>query len=148
MENQKLELKHLAPYLQYDVKIKDNRNNTYLVTGFSAEHGNFFKMIELMDNNENKHFVNFVGAKPILRPLSDLSQIELLTAGFSSHIDYLTHELQNKDNHDRIDSCGKKLWRVEAAPYEMVAYLFENHFDVFGLIEKGLAVDINTLKNG
>ena len=25
-------------------------------------------------------------------------------------------------------------------------YLFENHFDVYGLIEKGLAIDINTLK--
>jgi len=24
-------------------------------------------------------------------------------------------------------------------------YLFENHFDVFGLIEKGLAININTL---
>ena len=30
-------------------------------------------------------------------------------------------------------------------PYNIVSKLFENHFDVFGLIEKGLAIDINTI---
>ena len=32
------------------------------------------------------------------------------------------------------------------APYGFVLNLLEWHFDVFGLIEKGLAIDINTLK--
>ena len=34
-----------------------------------------------------------------------------------------------------------------ALEYPEYCWLFENHFDVFGLIEKGLAIDINTLKN-
>ena len=29
--------------------------------------------------------------------------------------------------------------------YRVVELLFRHHFDVFGLIEKGLAIDINTL---
>ena len=35
--------------------------------------------------------------------------------------------------------------KIEQIPYELHDFLFENHIDVFGLIEKGLAVDINTL---
>jgi hypothetical protein len=31
--------------------------------------------------------------------------------------------------------------------HQDVQKLFEWHFDVFGLISKGLAIDINTLKN-
>lgn len=31
--------------------------------------------------------------------------------------------------------------------YLLMQKLIEWHFDVFGLIEKGLAIDINTLKN-
>lgn len=30
--------------------------------------------------------------------------------------------------------------------YSDMEKLFENHFDVFGLIEKGLAIDLNTIK--
>lgn len=30
-------------------------------------------------------------------------------------------------------------------PYECVEYMFQNYYDFFGLIEKGLAIDINTL---
>lgn len=75
--------------------------------------------------------------KPVLRPMSDLTKIELWDAGFNSHIDYLTHEMQNPLN---------KGWSVLKAPYNMVAYLFKHHFDVFGLIEKGLAISIHDAK--
>ena len=36
-------------------------------------------------------------------------------------------------------------WKYETTNYETIEKLFEWHFDVFGLIEKGLAIDINTL---
>jgi len=64
--------------------------------------------------------------KPILIPLSDLTKEELREQGFSSHIDYLTHEKQNPLK----------------APFEMVQYLFTNHFDIYGLIDKGLAIAV------
>lgn len=68
-------------------------------------------------------------AKPILRSLSNLTKDELRGQGFDSHIDFLTHEKRNP---------------LEA-PYKMVEYLFSKHFDVFGLIEQGLAIGTNTL---
>jgi len=30
--------------------------------------------------------------------------------------------------------------------YEKFCWFLEQHYDVFGLIEKGLAIDINTIK--
>ena len=36
---------------------------------------------------------------------------------------------------------------VEGLPYSIFEILLKNHFDVFGLIEKGLAIDINTIKS-
>ena len=31
--------------------------------------------------------------------------------------------------------------------YDIIQELIERHFDIFGLIEKGLAIDINTLED-
>ncbi len=46
----------------------------------------------------------------------------------------LTHTLTG--SHVQTGNC-----------YEVWQKLLEMHFDIFGLIEKGLAIDINTLKN-
>ena len=35
--------------------------------------------------------------------------------------------------------------KIKYLPNGIVLQLFEWHFDVFGLIEKGIAIDINTL---
>ena len=60
------------------------------------------------------------GFKPILRPLSDLTKWG-------------------------IDDLFK-IKDYKEMTYEDVRWMFELHFDVFGLIEKGLAIDINTLE--
>ena len=36
---------------------------------------------------------------------------------------------------------------IDELPHGLVSILYEFHFDVFGLIENGLAIDINTLNN-
>ena len=64
--------------------------------------------------------------KPILHPLSDLT-------------DYVSQSLL-----DRIENSSSRDL-TESLNYNSVCYLLEHHFDVFGLIEKGLAIDINTL---
>ena len=79
--------------------------------------------------------------KPILRPLSDLTQNELIqelgtTIG---HLDWITIE---RDHWIRFYS--HEYW-LNDIPYVMYKYLIKNHFDVFGLIKKGLAIDINTI---
>ena len=89
----KLKLKHLAPYLPYDLQVFEIDNQYTLDT----DSLNYW--------NESPAEI-----KPILRPLDGKN--------FTSR-DYTYNE-----------------W----------AFFFEQHYDVFGLIEKGLAIDINTLK--
>lgn len=84
-------------------------------------------MIELSDFGEKVFMVK--------KTLSDLTREELISAGFDSHIDYLTHEHQ----------ANPEKFQVKKAPYEMVQYLILKHYDTEGLIEKGLAIDVNIL---
>ena len=122
----KLELKHVSPYLPYGLRIfnKDNKGSCILSIG-SIE-----RVIELPEI-----------FKPILRPLSDLTK-EVL------------QELRESENDDSL------LWGVSGfsgdltncaiyqhnLTYSVLNWLYKNHFDIFGLIEEGLAIDINILK--
>jgi len=67
---------------------------------------------------------NYENVKPILYPLSMLTKKELIKQGFSSHIDYLTHEKQDPLK----------------APFEMVQYLFSKRYDVLNLISQNKAI--------
>jgi hypothetical protein len=71
--------------------------------------------------------------KPILRPLSDLTE-EFVTNNQSTENQFDVYDIDRVLNQHRSQY---KLYRL--------MYLFENHFDVFGLIEEGLAIDINSL---
>ena len=113
----KLELKHLAPYLPYGLQfLKYNQ----------------IHLLSKLDYTDNELWLvnyGFLGinsniTKPILRPLSDLTE-DLLCISWIEHI---------RDN-GLCTECPYEVWKV----------LFKNHFDVFGLIEKGLAIDINTI---
>lgn len=120
----KLELKHLAGYLPYglylmiyDVVCEIEGVDLHRKDTIIAERVNY-KLSEI---------------KPILHPLSEIKRGELEKEGFSSHIDYLTHE--NKGSE----------WTLKA-PFNMVQYLLSQHYDVYGLIPAGLAINFNTLK--
>ena len=110
----KLELKHLAPYLPYDVKI-------YFET-LDGRHSDYWTLtsdkIEFCLDNKNK---------PILHPLSEL-----------------TIEDAREHNYPDEGHLERSLLKGHAS-YEVWNEYVKEHFDVFGLIEKGLAIDINTL---
>lgn len=124
----KLELKHLAPYLPYDVKYKTELglNDYYMLKGLETDMQYPLEptLIGLRLSDFKKISVWSRNCKPILRPLTDLTE-DLLCVSWIEHI-------QDKG----LDS---------ECPYDVWSILFENHFDVFGLIEKKLAVDINTI---
>jgi len=135
-----LELKHLAPYLPYKLKIY-TPNSTWI--GISS-----------VLNYANKPTVEIY---PILRPLSDLTkEIEVNGERFvpESLMSDMGHSVLFKNGKFRCDLdedilaefpvLGKP-YNIEWLPYKMVDKLFEWHFDVFGLIEQGLAIDVNTL---
>ena len=77
--------------------------------------------------------------KPILKPL------------FSDNFDYTIFLMDNFPEEKWADAYNDIMngvgfgVKIEQIPYELHEFLFENHIDVFGLIEKGLAIDINTL---
>ena len=63
--------------------------------------------------------------------------VEYLPSWFGLYFNKKTNMFSRWDDGEGKDACNN----------DLRAKLFEWHFDVFGLIEKGLAVDINTLQN-
>ena len=139
----KLELKHLAPYLPYGLKMIS-------INHFEGDEIPWekWKLCSLSTDNKDSQFDewwgddgdNFrldSGFKPILRPLSDLTKPlengKSLDKVFKSEFGFV---LPTKQEFFNISVCE---WRE-------LEYLFKHHFDVFGLIDKELAIDINTLE--
>lgn len=129
---EKIELKHLTTYLPYGVKFST------IVKGGGASYGKEFyrtKKLELK-NLENVLKLN---KKLILKPLSDLTKdnYENILDEFSEveleHLLSAIHIVLNTDSY------------LNLITYSQFELLVSNHFDVFGLIEKDLAIDINTL---
>ena len=132
----KLETKHLAPYLPYNLKCE------VLNSGQEKEIG---EMIAVY-NDGSACFGNIVESKkgfeyikPILQPL------------FNDNFDYTIFLMDNFPEEKWADAYNDIMngvgfgVKIEQIPYELHEFLFQNHIDVFGLIEKGLAIDINTL---
>lgn len=131
----KLELKHLALYLPYGLKIK-------VVNGFYK-----YDIMTLCDKGGLSNVAistvidDYEEFKPILRPLSDLTkEIEHNGEKFVP-IDVITNGLNGYEKTLIINQCVIP----DQLPYYVVKCLHEWHFDTFGLIENNLAVDINTL---
>jgi len=141
MEN-KLTLEHLKGYLGTGLKVKMNKTGSiYKVTGF-RKNDDSFKY--LFFSNSDCYSDE---CKPILRPLSDLTKFcedlgfvpieELLCEGVDIEIGICGLKIiQSKDND--------WIWFVDLQT-QIIQKLYKWHFDIHGLIEKGLAIDINKL---
>jgi len=119
----KLELKHIAPYLPYGLKYvpKHNEDDIQLLS------------IGML------HPQNIESVKPILRPLSDLTEVIEHEGKEFVPLRVLWKE---KYPHDGLNkSYSKTKCDVEEMPYSFLLRLFEWHFDVFGLIPEGLAIE-------
>ena len=132
----KLELKHLAPYLPYGLKyVKYSDNNSPI--RHDIMQGVSTNGIYACGDITPLYFKN---CKPILRPLSDLTkEIEVNGNLFIPNHHPLFKIFINDDMDWFMDNCPFFV------NYVQVQKLLEWHFDVFNLIEKGLAIDINTL---
>jgi hypothetical protein len=182
----KLELKHLAPYLPYGLKVKiiDQIRN-YKINQIRE-----LKIQLFWDFTRTERNI----IKPILRPLSDLTkeiqhngekfvpilELRCIEQGnwdgdefildHTQIIDYGVRKGDNncywvewKDGLSQTQSFSFKdrdfsrFWITDRNKFGGISYcilnnryllfqkLFEWHFDVFGLLENNLAIDINTL---
>jgi hypothetical protein len=140
----KLELKHLAGYLPYGLKYKCNGNIYYY------------------EHCSTRDF-DYENSKPILRPLSDLTkEIEVNGEKFVPII-VLAKMAYGNFSYTKVSFSENEYWigvsfdsgnygysvnrgMIELSNrYDVMLKLLEWHFDIYGLIENGLAIDINTL---
>ena len=130
----KLETKHLAPYLPYKLK------GIYEMS--SKQKQETLQAIDTLGKcrtDEDLMWFEIKMFKPILQPL------------FNDNFDYTIFLMDNFPEEKWADAYNDIMngvgfgVKIEQIPYELHEFLFENHIDVFGLIEKGLAIDINTL---
>jgi len=153
----KLTLKHIAPYLPYGVEFILSEEGVF---NLGSEYGNpyqaykpmkiinmiFSDKIEVEVYGEKQNwgagFIELDEIKPILRPLSDLTkEIEVNGEKFvpTSKVEYqLTIQHVSNYPFDFAD--------LQRIPHRDFENLIKWHFDVFGLIPNGLAIDINTLE--
>ena len=128
----KLETKHLAPYLPYKLK------GIYEMS--SKQKQETLQAIDTLGKcrtDEDLRWFEIKMFKPILQPL------------FNDNFDYTIFLMDNFPEEKWADAYNDIMngvgfgVKIEQIPYELHEFLFENHFDVFGLIEKGLAISIH-----
>jgi hypothetical protein len=125
----------LAPYLPYKIKGSQERNKTifYLDT-FSNMRGKGIesRTIDTWINND---------IKPILRPIEDVfKKIEIDGETFRPSVK-LNFHLSFSSSEELFNDIKKEIISVK-----LQRQLIEWHFDVFGLIEKGLAISIHDIE--
>jgi len=163
----KLTLEHLAPYLPYGVLFISEMDKPYdeygrqpiwTLNGISEMFGDYCLLTK-----QNSDAYDIVTCKPILHPLSELTkEIEhngdtfvpilkwcdlpdwatVISKGYSNKHYYATFGIEDDIVTYKIPTD------VNSMNYYTVQKLFSWHFDLHGLIDKNLAVDINTLKGG
>lgn len=140
----KLTLEHLAWYLPYDIKGVDYFQGHTLIRDITVNN-----VMSIVDGDTK--------LKPILRPLSDMTKE--INYGLSSYIFIELFEIGDTDGFIyEFDSGNVKLLKQLASislhnstydinylPYPVVQMMYQYHFDIHGLIEQNLAIDINTL---
>ena len=139
----KLETKHLAPYLPYNLKCE------VLNSGKEKEIG---EMIAVYDDN-SACFGNIIESekgfeyiKPILRPIQEVELFFENQWALGNDEDvrkYLDADFLWQNGNIEVNEI--QLMKAEYLPYGTLQVLLKYNFDVFDLIDKGLAIDVNTL---
>ena len=156
-----LQLKDIACYLPYRLKASYTHTNKI---------GEISNVYGLPDNDDIKLSIHWEDGehmwmfKPILRPISDLYKplengtIPILELAKIVGLKFIRYELgdssvdlyltDRKNNKYRFwyDDFNKGAFRITATGNGNInqlagfQFLFKHHFDIFGLIEKGLAI--------
>lgn len=134
----KFELKHLTAYLPYETKIIENDD---IVATMSIDH-NWPKREVCI----NRIYLFPALYKLVLRPLSDLGvEIKHGNEKFIPIYRLFTNTKELIIKELIIKELTFKQTEIMKVPYWVAVKLLEWHFDVFRLIDKGLAIDIKTL---
>lgn len=129
----KLEIKHLAPYLPYELKgfCTDDLQGVEIMNGLQKISDS---CIEVISDKEPMDLVYF---KPILFPLSSLTKEITINGEKIKIIDKI--EILTDKNHFEYILRFLDVDSYEILPYWVMELLFSYKIDVFGLVELGLA---------
>ena len=169
---EELELKHLAPYLPYGVEVVEVIRNEiisdpFVIDMINFDGGNVGGEDAVLDSFESERAFSLYQIKPILRPLSsitieeayelgviitseaDMEDMEVGVGGINIFGEYYT-TISYQDKVDKEFSFVVQFSSIGIAglnpiTYEVYTWLFKNHFDVFGLIDEGFAIDKDKL---
>ncbi len=152
----KPELKHWSAYLPFGLKVKIDTTRWYEKREpFIAKLIGIFDFetltVKYIDEYSTTYSSNTDDFTPILRPLSDLTkEIEVGGERFVpiDKIDYefgMLYYFASGNKGLLIKRRNTNIYAYSMDYFLIQQKLFEWHFDVFGLIEQGLAIDINTL---
>jgi hypothetical protein len=127
-----LSFKHLAPYLPYKLAIWDCVDNEKVeILGINQINNVIVLQYDVEEDVElNSDF------KPILRPITDLN------CDFEIDDCNVYNSLSARSRND-LNYSNPLLLKWS---YEDIQILLKHHFDVFGLIEKGLAISIHDVE--
>lgn len=115
---EKLELKHLAPYLPYGLKVLTGKS---VIRNMVAD---FDYPTQIRKEITITQCCRQFGVKPILKPLSYLENHEALSDLGAGGLLNLKADIKT----------------IDVMTFRDVVFLLENRFDIFGLIDKGLAI--------
>ena len=146
-----LELKHLAAYLPYLLELEiANLTKGYYLDGISKN-----TLIHVNHDSRLGFKCHIADVKPILRPLADLKKEPdlYLLLSFESIQEFEESEdltLSKLFHWEFSNLCARHFdvfGLIDAGLAININYLCARHFDVFGLIDAGLAININYLNN-
>ena len=136
----KLELKHLAPYLPYELQLLEefevNESKIRTLRGIDID-----MVVTNLERFPYNQRITFSEIKPILRPLSDLTD-EIDIHGDKIFPCAWFGLVPNEQHQQFLETKVIEGWMS----YKEMTVLIKHHFDVFNLISEGLAIDINTIK--
>jgi len=118
-----------------------NYKSDYVGIQYAKTNGYYYLSNDLYITYEGGSTGKFLDScRLILRPLSDLTNENTIEFYKLDSID-----LELIDINEWTEELINMIIYNDKFQLIQFDYLFKNHFDVFGLIDKGLAIDINTL---
>ncbi|KAF5065910.1 hypothetical protein DSECCO2_269010 [anaerobic digester metagenome] len=140
---EELELYKLSYYMPHVIECIADDGFRGVLMQLALKEIDFDFQVKLADGN-NFQWRYLEGVKPILRPLSDL-KVEINQNGkiFTPNNWINENYIGAKYDNGLKTLFGFKTY--QHLPFALFQKLLEWHFDIFNLIDKGLAVDINTL---
>lgn len=137
----KLNIEELAVYLPHELNVwvNHNENGPYWCI-YKLINIDFLDKRALVIGKDGRWNFKHQDYQPILRPLSDFNNApEGFYKEFSTYLDCFV-PLGMYAYYRNIEKFSLITW-----PYDLVKIFIKYHFDVYGLIEKKLAVNINTI---